>query len=285
MPIVGSRRRLQGREEPFFIGGSYAIAVAYALVILVPVYFVIVSSFKDTNEIYGSPLGLPNSFSLVKYVSAVRKADLLRAMGYSFGITAATEVLTLLLAFPAAYAIARIPTRLGPVSEIIFSFGFLVPAFAMLVPVYITMSSLGLLYDPLALIIFYPATMLSLSIILLASYMRDVPRELEESAELDGATRPQMMVHIFFPLARSGIATLLVLNFLHVWNEFLFALVLLSSKNRTVQVAATSLKAERVADFGLIAAGVVIISLPAFLVFALFQERIVVGLTAGATKG
>jgi len=93
------------------------------------------------------------------------------------------------------------------------------------------------------------------------------------------------MVYIFFPLARSGIATLLVLNFLHVWNEFLFALVLLSSKNRTVQVAATSLRAERVADFGLIAAGVVIISLPAFLVFALFQERIVVGLTAGATKG
>jgi len=147
------------------------------------------------------------------------------------------------------------------------------------------MSSLGLIYNPLALIIFYPATMLSLSIILLASYMRDVPRELEESAELDGATRPQMMVYIFFPLARSGVATLLVLNFLHVWNEFLFALVLLSSKNRTVQVAATSLKAERVADFGLIAAGVVIISLPAFLVFALFQERIVVGLTAGATKG
>jgi multiple sugar transport system permease protein len=285
MRIAASRRSLQGRDEPFFIGGSYLIAIAYALVILVPVYFVIVSSFKDTNAIYRAPLGLPDSFNLVKYVSAVGKADLLRAMGYSFGITAATEVLTLLLAFPAAYAIARIPTRLGPVSEIIFSIGFLVPAFAMLVPVYITMSALGLLYNPLALIIFYPATMLSLSIILLASYMRDVPSELEESAELDGATRLQMMVYLFFPLARSGIATLLVLNFLHVWNEFLFALVLLSSKNRTVQVAATSLKAERVADFGLIAAGVVIISLPAFLVFALFQERIVVGLTAGATKG
>jgi multiple sugar transport system permease protein len=265
--------------------GSYVLAILYALTIIVPVYFLLVSSFKDTADIYGAPLDLPRTFYLEKYVRAMRMANLFRAMGYSIGITASAEILTLLLALPAAYAIARIPTRLASVAEGVFGLGFLIPAFAMLVPVFLTMASLGLLYNPLSLVLFYPATRLSLAVVLLASYMREIPRELEESAEIDGATRLQTLWHIFFPLARSGVVTVLVLNFLAIWNEFLFALVLLSSKTRTIQVAASTLKGERVADFGLVAAGVVISSLPVFVVFVFFQERIVSGLTAGATKG
>ena len=282
LPVARWRRR---RVEPIYVAACYAVAIVYALLVIVPVFFVVVSSFKSTTEIFSAPLALPSRWTLAKYVKAVQVADLVRATAYSVDITAASEVATLLLAFPAAYAIARIRTRLAAMTEIIFSVGFLIPAFAMLVPVYLIMSTLGLVYNPFSLILFYPATRLPLSVILLASYLREIPREMEESAEIDGASRLSMIRHIFFPLAQPGLATVVVLNFLAIWNEFLFALVLLSSDNRTVQVAATVLKNERVIDFGLVAAGVVISSLPMFLVFAFFQEKIVAGLTAGAVTG
>ena len=121
-------------------------------------------------------------------------------MGISILITSSAELVTIVLAFPAAFAVARIRTRLGPLTEAFFSLGFLIPALAILMPVFLTAVRLNLLYNPLMLIIFYPATKLSLAILLLASQLRDIPRELEESAEIDGASLPQIMVqHLLSP--------------------------------------------------------------------------------------
>jgi ABC-type glycerol-3-phosphate transport system permease component len=94
-----------------------------------------------------------------------------------------------------------------------------------------------------------------------------------------------MIYHIFFPLARPGVITVIVLNFIDIWNEFLFALILLSQKNRTLQIAVTSLKGERVIDYGLVAAGILMSILPVYFVFVVFQEQVVGGLYAGAVKG
>ncbi len=107
----------------------------------------------------------------------------------------------------------------------------------MLVPVLLLMAQLGVLYSPLSLVLFYPAWRLPLAIVVLASYLRTVPRELEESAEIDGASRLQIIRHVLFPLARPGVITVVIINFITFWNEFLFALVLVSQKNQTMQVA------------------------------------------------
>ena len=114
--------------------------------------------------------------------------------------------------------------------------------------------------------------------------MRDIPRELEESAEIDGASLPQIIAAHFLPPGAASTVTVILLNFIDIWNEYLFALVLLNSKNRTVQVAVATLKAERAANYGLIAAGVLISMLPVFLVFLFSQERIMSGLYTGAVK-
>ena len=276
-------RRLRDGKTLFIIGG-YALSIVYGLTVLIPVYFVLVSSFKPNMEIFGAPLKLPSSFNFQNYLDALRIAKMPRAMGISLGVTAGAEILTLLLAFPVAYAIARIRTRLSPIVEGFFSLGFLIPAFATLVPVYLMAAAIGLLYNPLVLALFYPAFRLPVSVLLLASYMRSVPRELEESAEIDGATRLQMIYHIFFPLARPGVVTVVVLNFIDIWNEFLFALVLMNMKNRTLQIAVSSLKGERLLDYGLMAAGIIITLLPVYIVFLIFQEQVVRGLYAGAVK-
>ncbi len=268
-----------------FTSVGYALAILYALAIIIPLYFVLVSAFKDNAQIFGTPLNLPAGLDFSNFVKAEKVALVSRAMGISLGVTAAAEALTLLLAFPAAYAIARIRTPLAPLTEGLFSLGFLIPAFAMLVPILMLVAQLGLLYSPLSLVLFYPAWRLSLSVVLLAAFLRSVPLELEESAEIDGASRLQMIRHIFFPLARPGVVTVVVLNFIDIWNEFLFALILLSQKNRTMQIAVAALKGERLIDYGLLAAGVVLSILPVYIVFIVFQEQVVKGLYAGAVKG
>jgi multiple sugar transport system permease protein len=284
-PLLSLNRLSLNRSDRIFNIAGYLVCTLYALVVLIPLYYIFVSSFKETSGIYTAPLSLPDAFTFTKYAKAIQIGGLWRAIGYSVYITVAAEIVTLLLAFPAAYAIARIPVRLAGPAELLFGAGLLIPVFAMLVPVFLTMASLKLLYNPLSLIIFYPASRLSLAVILLASYLREIPREMEESAVIDGSSLFQIVVRIILPLARSGIATVIIVNFFSLWNEFLFALILLNTSTRTVQVAISTLRGEFLSDFGMIAAAVVISVVPIYLVFLFFQERIVEGLTSGAVKG
>lgn len=277
------RRRIRP-DAPAYLATSYCMAVVYAVLIIAPLYFVFVSSFKDTQQIYHGLLALPARFDLTNYVKALKEGALLHAMGVSAFVTVSAIAVTLVLAFPAAYAIARIPTRLAAWTESFFGVGFLIPALAMLIPIFLTIVNLGLLNNPLALVVVYPATALPFTVFLLASTLRAVPRDLEESAEIDGANRLQMMLWVFIPLAGSGIATVTILNFIGFWSEYLFAMVLLNQQSRTVQLAVTLLKSQRAPNFGLVAAGAILSMVPIYLVFIFFQERIVTGRLAGAVK-
>jgi multiple sugar transport system permease protein len=276
-------RQNRDSSGPFSLVG-YVLVIIYAMVILVPLYFALVSAFKENTAIFSTPLSLPKSFNMGRFLQAQANVNLFRAIGISFLVTTGAELLTLVLAFPAAYSLARIKSRLTPLVESIFGLGFLIPPLAILMPIYLMTASIGRLNDPLVLIVFYPALKLPLSIILLASFMRKLPFELEESAEMDGANVFQIMGYIFLPLSVPGIVTVLVLNFIDFWNEYLFALILMSSDNRTIQVAISLLRSQRTIDYGLMAAGVVISMIPVYIVFIFFQERIMQGLTAGAIK-
>ena len=278
--------------NPLFSGRSrsvlwanYGLAVLYALLILVPVYYVFISSFKANQAIFSAPLSLPRAWDLSHYLEAQQRVNLVRAMATSLGITVASELLTLVLGFLAAYAIVRIPNRLSWLIEVFFSTGFLIPSFAILVPVFLLAARTHLLYNPIYLVMFYSAARLSLTVIILGSTIREIPRELEESAVCDGASLPQILAHIILPLSRTGIATVVILNFIEIWNEYLFALVLLNQETRTLQLVLPLLRAERVTDYGIIAAGLVFALIPVVVIFVVFQERIMAGLYAGGVKG
>jgi multiple sugar transport system permease protein len=277
-------QRASNAPDGFVIGG-YFFSILYALLIIIPIYFVVISAFKDNSQIILTPLALPATFEFNKFLQAQANVHLLRAMLISVAVSVGAEILTLVLAFPAAYAIARLPTRLAPLAEAIFSLGFLIPSLAILMPIYLMTAKAGLLYHPIALVILYPAFNLPLSLILLTSFMRKLPRELEESAVMDGANVLQILMYIFFPMCMPGMITVLVLNFINMWNEYLFALILMDSNNRTIQLALALLRAnQRSVDYGLIAAGVLISMLPVFIIFIFFQDRIMSGMLTGAIK-
>jgi multiple sugar transport system permease protein len=232
-----------------------------------------------------TPLALPTALDFSKFIQVQANVNVLRAGLISIGITTGAELLTLILAFPAAYAVARIQTRLSTVVESIFSLGFLIPGLAILMPIYMMTAKAGLLYNPIALVILYPAFNLPLAMILLTGFMRKLPHELEESAVMDGGNVLQIIFFIFFPICMPGIITVLVLNFINIWNEYLFALILMDSNNRTIQLALALLRAnQRSIDYGLIAAGILISMIPVYIVFIFFQERIMSGMLAGAIK-
>ncbi len=280
----GLRRRLHDGTT-VFTASCYTLALIYLAILLIPLYYIIVSALKSNAEIFGSALSLPSRITLENFLKAERSGHLIRALVVSLLITASAEVLVLALGFPAAYAIARIRTKLAGWVAAFFSTGFLIPAFAMMVPVLMLISRMGLLYNPLALVVFYPAWRLPFTIVVLVSYLRTVPLELEESAEIDGATRLQMLIRIFVPLVRPGVITVIILNFITIWNEFLFALILLSQQNRTLQIAVSILKGERLTDYGMLAAGVLMSIVPVIAVFLIFQKRVIGGLYSGAVKG
>ena len=279
----GNKKTRKGSD--LFVIGGYIFSIIYAALIIIPLYFVIVSAFKNNSQIILTPLALPTRLDFSKFIQAQANVHVLRAGLISIGITTGAELLTLVLAFPAAYAVARIQTRLSTLVETIFSLGFLIPGLAILMPVYMMTAKAGLLYHPIALVILYPAFSLPLAMILLTGFMRKLPRELEESAVMDGGNVLQIIFYIFFPICMPGIITVLVLNFINIWNEYLFALILMDSNNRTIQLALALLRAnQRSVDYGLIAAGVLISMIPVYIVFIFFQDRIMSGMLAGAVK-
>lgn len=265
--------------------GAQALVWLYAAAIVLPIYYVVVSAFKENQAIITQPLALPGSLQLENFARAWQIADMFTGIVNSIIVTVGAEIVTLLLAIPAAYAIARLKGR-GPVwLERFFSLGFLIPTIALLVPTFLFSLQLNLYQTRAFLILFYPAGALPLTIILLAQFMRTIPSEIEEAARIDGATRFDILLRIFIPLTMPGITTVVLLNFLSFWNEYLFALIITDQATRTVQVALPTLQNAQVIDYGLMAAGTVIALIPVYLVYLLTQRRMYEALVAGAVKG
>ena len=213
--LSGFFRKTRKGADAFVVCG-YIFSILYSAVIIIPLYFIVVSAFKNNADIILTPLAWPATLKLTKFIQAQNNVHLLRAALISAGIAVGAEILTVLLAFPAAYAVSRIRTRLVGLVEAIFSLGFLIPGLAILMPVYLMTAKAGLLYHPIALVILYPAFNLPLSMILLAGFMRKLPRELEESAVIDGGNVLQIIFYLFFPICMPGIITVLVLNFINI---------------------------------------------------------------------
>lgn len=275
---------MRSKLNNFKLTGAVA-ALGYAILVVVPISFVALSSFKEHADIVRTPVSLPSPVDIANFAQAQERANLIPAMLNTLYILAVAEGINLLLSYLAAYAIARIRILEARIVEGLFGLGFLIPPFAIMLPIFLLSVNLGLLYEPMYLILFYAVARLPLAIILLATVMKQIPQDFQDSARIDGASTLQVIAHIFFPLTTSTLVTVVILNFLFVWNEYLFALVLLPGGFKTVQLALPLLRGERTIDYGLIAAGVVISLIPIYTVFAFFQRKIIGGLTSGGIKG
>lgn len=266
---------------------SHILPWLYGLVLLIPVYYLLVTAFKKNVAIFSAPAALPTSLDPSNFIDAWNFAQIGPAFLNSGGITLGAELVTLVLALPASYGLARSTGRLAVVVERIFAGGFLIPAFAALVPTVLLAINLGLFYNQVFLVLFFPATQLPLSVLLLTQFMRAIPKELEESALMDGASRWAVLWRVYTPMIIPGLVTVALLNFLTFWNEYLFSLSILGTdvSTRTVQVAVPSLINSQTTDYGVLAAGCILSILPVLIVYIVMQRQMENALVAGAVKG
>ncbi|HWJ73646.1 MAG TPA: carbohydrate ABC transporter permease [Kaistia sp.] len=259
----------------------------YVLFLIVPLYYILISSVKTNTEVFRSPVLPLGSAGFDNYVNAFNFAALGQALGNSAYIALVALILTLLLAVPAAFGLARSTGRVADTIEKIFALGFLIPGFAALVPTTLLAISLGLFQTREFLILFFPATALPLTIILLVQAMRAIPPELEESAIIDRAGTLDILWHIYVPLTSPTVALVTIVNFLNFWNEYFFTLVIGGPREdvRTVQVALPTLTSQTNAQFGILAAGIVISLIPVYIAYAFTARRMEQALLAGAVKG
>jgi len=271
-------------KPPWWLWLAVAAIVIFCLA---PFYWLINISLKTGPDLSGSAIVPPNP-TLDNYDSIFKNDDFVHALGNSAIVSLTTTALALVVGSFCAYALARLkfPMKFFLLGLVLSITTF--PPIAIATPVFKLWTDIGLFNTLPGLIIPYLTFALPLAIYILVSFFKEIPKDLEEAALVDGATRFQAFRKVVIPLAAPGLATAGILTFISAWNEFLFAVTLTSTpKARTVPAAIAFFtgSTEFEEPLGTIAAASVVISIPLIFLVLFFQKRIVAGLTAGAVKG
>ena len=281
--IAGARLTLgaaSGRALKWLVLGFFLVFT------FVPLLWLVLSSFKTNLELTTRPFALPEVWQFQNYVTAFRIAGLFGLFRNSIIISFASTATTVLVTSMAAFVFAR---ERFPFSNVLLSLilaGVLIPIIGLMAPYFRLINALGLYDTRLALILTYTGINLPISTYLMHGYMRSIPGELEEAAVIDGATFLQRFTKVVFPLSKSGLVTAGTFVFLFGWNEFIYALLLTSRQQvRTVQFGIRHFVHQFFTDYTAMFAAIVVTIVPSIIVYILFHERIVKGLTSGALKG
>jgi multiple sugar transport system permease protein len=273
-----------------FRGRGYTrtlIGTLFVLAYLFPVYWMIATSLKTSGAIFATPPQLvPSPLVFSAYVDAVINNPLtIRAIINSAIIGIGTMMLTLLLATPAAYALARLKLRGGALMTLLLLITQLLPAIVIATPLFVLFSRIGLLNSYPALILADTTITLPFAVIIMRPFFLTVPSELEAAAKIDGCNQFSAFWRVVLPLVRPGLITVAVFAFLFSWGEFLFALSLNTSENvQPVTVALNKFIGQYGVQWNKLMAVATTIALPIILIFASLQRYIVGGLVAGSVK-
>lgn len=259
----------------------------FALTILVPLVWVILTSLKSTQEIFASPWSLPSSPQWNNYSTAWGK----EGIGQSFKNTAIVAIATLIFLIPigsmAAYIFAKYPFRGSKTLFGIFLGGMMFPNFLIVIPLYFLLGGMGMLDTLTGLTVAYVAYSLSFTIFVLTGFFQALPNELAEAAQLDGCGHYTTFSRIMLPLAKPGLIVVGIFNAIGLWNEYPLAKVLLvSNEKRTLPLSIVDLATAQqyASDWGALFAGLVIVMLPVMVVYWIFRDKIHETMLAGAVK-
>ncbi|PID58640.1 ABC transporter permease [candidate division KSB3 bacterium] len=264
----------------------YGAALFWFVVTLYPFLFLAQNSMKAATEFYrASVWALPEKISLENYLQ-IWENQIWRYFLNSIFLSSSSLLLILIVASAAAFGLARIRFRGNTALYLLFVGGLTIPVHVTLIPVYTITKNLGL-YDTLwALIGPYVAAAMPTTVFILTAFMKGIPRSLEEAAYIDGASRWHVYWHVVLPISRPALTAVGIFNLVHVWNEFIFALTLLSSeKVRPLPLALWDFQGQYSADVPAMMAALLVSSLPVLLLYGIAKERLIEGLTAGAIKG
>lgn len=301
-------------------GIRYTVLLAYLVIVVFPMLWVLSTSAKNTQEIYENPFGLPKVITspgknsartlAANYRKAWIGSRFSRYFLNSVKVVGISLVLILALGSMAAYVLARYEFRGCGFIYYLFLSGLLIPMQLILIPLFFQFSWMGetltKLLSPLTqalglgrlivaphdshagIILIYVAASLPFTVFTLTAFFRTLPGELREAAMIDGASEYRTFYSVMLPLGKPGLVTVAIFNFLGLWNEYLFGLVFLSTdalKTLPLGLASISMQAQYKSDFGLLFSGLVIAMLPTLIVYIFLQEKLTKGITVGAIKG
>jgi len=282
------RQRVKDRFISIFIG-------IFALVWIFPIVWTLWSSLRPYSEIRANGVfSVPESIGLDNYSTAIQRMDLPTYLWNSLIITAPAVFLTLLFGSVTAFVVSRYSFRWNVSMLLLFTAGNLLPPQLVFIPVFKAYLTVGdwlgnrrLFYDShWGVVLIHVAFQMGFATFVLSSYMKTIPKEISEAAKVDGASVFRHYWNVMLPLLRPPLASLAVLMTTWIYNDFFWALVLMSNDSkRPITSALGRLQGEFVTDYNLLAAGAMIAALPTLVVFFILRRQFVSGLTLGATKG
>jgi multiple sugar transport system permease protein len=263
------------------------ITLLGALVFFLGPFFWILTTSVKANEDYFAypPVWVPADASLKHYAALFTRSSGARYFTNSLVVSTLSMLAALLVSLPTAYSIARWRFGGGFLSLLLLVLRML-PAIALIIPLYIMYKQLGLTNSYFGLVIVYTVLYVPFAVWLLVGFLRDFPAEIEEAALIDGCSRLRALVSVVVPIIAPGLAVVALFSFIATWNEFLFAIVLTGIETKTMMVLVTSFTSGGTDMFyGEASASVVLGVLPAFVVAFMLQRYLVKGLALGGTKG
>ncbi len=275
-------RRLRSRRRTVWVAGLVVAANGF-----LPAAWILLTSFKTETELMRVPITIwPAAATLDNYVRVFVDQPILTFLGNSLVVAAASTLLGVLVSALAAYALVRLPLPApGLILSVLLAVSMF-PLISLVVPLFQVMRDAGLLNTYPALILPYAVLSMPICTLVLVAFFQDIPRDLEHAAMIDGCSRLAALRHVVVPLAAPGVFTAAILAFVNAWDEFLLALTLSPRvASRTLPVGITLYQGEFSFPWPIISAALVIAIVPVCLLIAVFQERVVSGLTAGGIKG
>ncbi|HHT69454.1 MAG TPA: carbohydrate ABC transporter permease [Firmicutes bacterium] len=259
----------------------YALLVIY----LSPFFFVLINSFKSRREIISNPFNFPDVWSLNNFINAFQRMNFASAFFNSLVITIFSVVIIAVLSSMTAYLFVRTDWRINKIMFFAMVAAMLIPFQAIMIPLVQIYGGLNLLNSRWSLIYMYLGFGSSFAVFLYHGFIKSIPLELEEAAMIDGCSRLQVFFKIVFPLLKSTTLTLIILNVLWIWNDFLLpSLVLISPVNRTLPLTTFYFHGTYTSDYGLLMAALMLTILPVIIFYALTQKHIIKGVMEGAIK-
>lgn len=264
----------------------FAAAVVLAIVFIYPVLFALMSAFKSNGDILKNPIAPPTSLYVQNFKDLFAQSDFATAIVHSIFLTVVSEVLIVCIVPMAAYGIERRPSKMTSFIYTFFLAGMMIPFHLYMFPLFKQMKAFHIFGTMAGPIVCYIAGSVAFGTLLYSSFLKGIPLEIEEAAMIDGCTPFQTFWKVTFPLLGPCTGSMVILNGLGIWNDYLMPyLALPSGKAKTITVEIASFVGQYTARWDIVFAGTVISIIPALIIFCMFQKYFVKGITAGAAKG
>ena len=282
---TGMRYRNASPGKKVFIILLQLVMLTYVLLIIYPLFNMVMSSFTSTRDIMLRPLSLPESFSFENYVTIWVDKGFGRYFLNSLLFTGSAMVFVVLFGSMAAYGIARYKFRGNTLLYMLFLSGIMLPLKAAVIPLFQIVKSLGLMDNPLSVILVFIAMGLPSTVFILSGFMQTIPGELEQAARIDGCSDLRIYSQIVMPITAPSIALVTIYNAVPIWNDFFFPLVFIQSdKFKTLPVGLSSFIGQHSTKWDLLFTGLSIAIVPMLLLYLFMSKYFIKGMTAGAIK-